>query len=33
LIVHGHHHDSYATTLPNGIAVRGLGLAEPWPYG
>jgi calcineurin-like phosphoesterase family protein len=32
LIVHGHHHDSYAATLPNGIAVRGLGLAEPWPY-
>ncbi len=31
LIVHGHHHDSYAATLPNGIAVRGLGLAEPWP--
>jgi calcineurin-like phosphoesterase family protein len=30
LIVHGHHHDSYAATLPNGIAVRGLGLAEPW---
>ena len=33
LIVHGHHHNSYAATLPNGIAVRGLGLAEPWPYG
>jgi hypothetical protein len=31
LIVHGHHHDSYSATLPNGIAVRGLGLAEPWP--
>jgi predicted phosphodiesterase len=31
LIVHGHHHDSYAATLPNGIKVRGLGLAEPWP--
>lgn len=30
LIVHGHHHQSYAATLPNGIAVRGLGLAEPW---
>jgi predicted phosphodiesterase len=30
LIVHGHHHKSYAATLPNGIAVRGLGLAEPW---
>jgi len=30
LIVHGHHHQSYATVLPNGIAVRGLGLAEPW---
>jgi predicted phosphodiesterase len=30
LIVHGHHHDSYSATLPNGIAVRGLGLAEPW---
>jgi len=31
LIVHGHHHDSYSATLPNGIAVRGLGVAEPWP--
>jgi Calcineurin-like phosphoesterase len=30
LIVHGHHHTSYATRLPNGIRVRGLGLAEPW---
>ena len=30
LIVHGHHHQSYAATLPNGIAVRGLGLAESW---
>ena len=32
LIVHGHHHESYAATLPNGIAVRGLGLAEPWEW-
>jgi predicted phosphodiesterase len=31
LIVHGHHHQSYETRLPNGIRVRGLGLAEPWP--
>ena len=30
LIVHGHHHQSYLAVLPNGIAVRGLGLAEPW---
>ncbi len=30
LIVHGHHHQSYRATLPNGIAVRGLGLAECW---
>jgi hypothetical protein len=30
LIVHGHHHQSYTATLPNGIAVRGLGLAEAW---
>ncbi len=30
LIVHGHHHESYSATLPNGIAVRGLGLAELW---
>jgi hypothetical protein len=30
LIVHGHHHQSYEATLPNGIAVRGLGVAEPW---
>jgi hypothetical protein len=31
LIVHGHHHQSYAAVLPNGIRVRGLGLAETWP--
>jgi hypothetical protein len=30
LIVHGHHHQSYAAELGNGIKVRGLGLAEPW---
>jgi hypothetical protein len=30
LIVHGHHHQSYTATLPGGIRVRGLGLAEPW---
>ncbi|HET6234206.1 MAG TPA: metallophosphoesterase [Acetobacteraceae bacterium] len=30
LIVHGHHHQSYAATLPGGVRVRGLGLAEPW---
>ena len=30
LIVHGHHHRSYSATLPNRIAVRGLGLAETW---
>ena len=30
MIVHGHHHQSYTATLPNGIHVRGLGLAEPW---
>lgn len=30
LIVHGHHHRSYAAVLPNGIRVRGLGLSEPW---
>jgi predicted phosphodiesterase len=30
LIVHGHHHQSYEARLPNGIRVRGLGLAEPW---
>ena len=29
-IIHGHHHESYAATLPDGIRVRGLGLAEPW---
>ncbi len=32
-IVHGHHHQSYAATLPNGIRVRGLGLAECWSGG
>jgi hypothetical protein len=30
LIVHGHHHESYAAKLPGGIDVRGLGFAEPW---
>jgi Calcineurin-like phosphoesterase len=30
LIVHGHHHQSYEAVLPNGIRVRGLGLAESW---
>ena len=30
LIVHGHHHRSYAAVLANGIRVRGLGSAEPW---
>jgi predicted phosphodiesterase len=30
LIVHGHHHKSYAATLANGIRVRGLGVAETW---
>lgn len=30
LIVHGHHHQSYEATLPNGIRVRGLGLSEVW---
>jgi predicted phosphodiesterase len=30
LIVHGHHHEPYAAKLPNGIDVRGLGVAEPW---
>jgi predicted phosphodiesterase len=30
LIVHGHHHQSYEANLPNGISVRGLGLAQPW---
>lgn len=29
-IVHGHHHTSYQTTLPNGVQVRGLGVAETW---
>ncbi|MBV9248059.1 MAG: metallophosphoesterase [Acetobacteraceae bacterium] len=30
LIVHGHHHESYDAVLPNGIAVKGLGLGEVW---
>ena len=30
LIVHGHHHESYDAVLPNGAAVRGLGLSECW---
>ena len=28
LIVHGHHHESYAATLAGGIHVRGLAVAE-----
>jgi predicted phosphodiesterase len=31
-IVHGHHHASYTATLPNGVQVRGLGLAECWDW-
>lgn len=31
-IVHGHHHQSYEAELPNGIRVRGLGLAETWLF-
>ncbi len=30
LIVHGHHHESYAVKLDNGIDVRGLAVAETW---
>jgi predicted phosphodiesterase len=30
LIVHGHHHESYAAKLANGIDVRGLAVAEAW---
>lgn len=30
LIVHGHHHESYAAVLSNGVRVRGLGIAEVW---
>lgn len=30
LIVHGHHHESYAAKLASGIAVRGLAVAEVW---
>jgi Icc-related predicted phosphoesterase len=30
LIVHGHHHEPYTAMLTNGIAVRGLGVAEAW---
>lgn len=30
LIVHGHHHRSYEGSLPCGIRVRGLGVAETW---
>ena len=29
LILHGHHHELYAATLANGIAVRGLAVADP----
>ncbi len=30
LVIHGHHHQSYAAELPGGIRVRGLGKAEAW---
>jgi predicted phosphodiesterase len=30
LVVHGHHHRSYEGQTANSIAVRGLGIAEPW---
>lgn len=30
LIVHGHHHESYAAKLQNGIDVKGLAVAETW---
>lgn len=30
LVVHGHHHEAYQGETRDGIAVRGLGLAEPW---
>ncbi len=30
LIVHGHHHESYAAKLAGGIDVRGLAVAEVW---
>ncbi len=30
LVVHGHHHVSYSGMTRDGIAVRGLGKAEPW---
>ena len=30
LVVHGHHHRSYAAVLDNGVGVRGLGMAEVW---
>ncbi len=32
LIVHGHHHRSYTARLENGIAVRGLRVAETWRF-
>jgi predicted phosphodiesterase len=31
-IVHGHHHQPYSAVLPNGISVRGLGIAECWEF-
>jgi predicted phosphodiesterase len=30
LVIHGHHHHSYTGKTRDGIAVRGLGIAEPW---
>ena len=29
-LVHGHHHVSYESLLPNGVRVKGLGIAELW---
>lgn len=30
LVVHGHHHHSGSASLPNGVGVRSLGIAETW---
>jgi hypothetical protein len=32
LVVHGHHHRSYEGHTANGVAVRGLGIVEPWMW-
>jgi UDP-2,3-diacylglucosamine pyrophosphatase LpxH len=31
-LIHGHHHHSGLSELPNGVRVKALGIAEIWEY-